>query len=125
MKVIDAGAAVALLIGDVDPSGIETGDLAAPHLIDSEVTNALRRLVARGALADEGAAAAFEGFLALQFARYPADHLRPRMWDLRHNLSGYDATYVALAEATGAVALITTDVRLANAPGVTCPVELM
>jgi predicted nucleic acid-binding protein len=47
------------------------------------------------------------------------------MWALRHNLSAYDATYVALAELTGATALLTTDARLANAPGIDCPVELV
>ncbi len=47
------------------------------------------------------------------------------MWALRHNLSGYDAAYVALAELTAASALLTTDARLANAPGILCPVQLL
>lgn len=47
------------------------------------------------------------------------------MWELRHNLSAYDATYVALAEATGATALLTTDSRLLGAPGITCPIEVL
>jgi predicted nucleic acid-binding protein len=66
-----------------------------------------------------------EGFLALELTRYTADWLRPRMWELRHNLSGYDATYVALAELTGATSLLTTDARLTNAPGLACAVELL
>lgn len=125
LKVIDAGVVVAVLIGDLDPISLRSGDLAAPHFIDSEVTNVLRRLVARGALDDDRASTAFEGFLGLQFQRYRADPLRPRMWELRHSLSGSDATYVALAEATGAAALVTTDARLAAAPGVQCPIELL
>src|SRR3954447_8357619 len=64
---------------------------------------------------DAGAAVA--GFLELSISRYPADWLRPRMWALRHNLSAYDATYVGLAEMTAATSLLTTDARLANAPG--------
>ncbi len=51
--------------------------------------------------------------------------LRPRMWALRHNLSAYDATYVALAEMTNAKALLTTDARLARAPGTHCLVEVL
>lgn len=68
-----------------------------PHLVDSEVTNVLRGLVRRGDLTDEQAGAALSGFAALTLTRFPAEALRPRMWELRHNLSGYDATYVALA----------------------------
>ncbi len=62
---------------------------------------------------------ALVGFTRLTLARFPADWLRPRMWALRHNLSAYDATYVALTEMIGATALLTTDTRLANAPGIT------
>ncbi|MEJ7775604.1 MAG: hypothetical protein WKF72_12425 [Nocardioidaceae bacterium] len=57
--------------------------------------------------------------------RFPADWLRPRMWALRHNLSAYDATYVALTEMTDATALLTTDARLAAAPGPECDIELL
>jgi predicted nucleic acid-binding protein len=58
--------------------------------------------------------------------RYPADWPRPRIWALRHDLYAYDATYVALAEMADATALLlTTDTRLANAPGITCPIELL
>ncbi|MDQ6752647.1 MAG: type II toxin-antitoxin system VapC family toxin, partial [Actinomycetota bacterium] len=100
-------------------------ELAAPHLIDSEVTHVLRGLELRGVLSAERASLAFQGFISLSLTRYPADWLRPRMWALRHNLRGYDATYVALAELTGASALLTTDARLANAPGILCPVQLL
>ncbi len=125
MRVVDAGVVVELVAGDLDPDQLGDEELAAPHLIDSEVVNALRRLAYRGQLSDWQAAAALEGFLALILVRYPADWLRSRMWALRHNVSAYDATYLALAEATEATALLTTDVGLASAPGVRCRVEVV
>ena len=125
MNVVDAGVVVALVAGGLDPDRLGAEDLAAPHLLDTEVTHALRGLVLRGALTDEQAALAMTGFAELEIARYPADWLRPRMWALRHNLSAYDATYVALAEMTAATSLLTTDARLANAPGVACTIHLL
>jgi predicted nucleic acid-binding protein len=68
---------------------------------------------------------ALEGFTRIALVRFPADWLRPRIWSLRPNLSAYDATYVALAEAIGATALITADARLAGAPGIRCAVDLL
>jgi len=111
-------------VNDLDPELLGDDELAAPHLIDSEVTNVLRRLVVQGILTEQQGTSAFDGFTRLVLTRFPADWLRPRMWALRHNLSAYDATYVALAEMTGATALLTTDARLARAPGVSCPIEL-
>ena len=116
MRIVDAGVIVELLAGDLDPDLLGDEELAAPHLIDSEVTHVLRGLVHRGGLSEEQGELAMAGFIELTITRYPADWLRPRMWALRHNLSGYDATYVALAEMTGATALLTTDARLAQAP---------
>ena len=66
-----------------------------------------------------------DGFLNLTLTRYAAHSLRRRMWELRHNLSAYDATYLALAEQTGATALLTTDTRLANAAGSNCAVQVV
>lgn len=125
MRIIDAGVVVELLAGDLDPDRLGAEELAAPHLIDSEVTHVLRGLVRRGVLSEEQGDLAVEGFTQVTLTRFPADWLRPRMWALRHNLSGYDATYVALTEMTGATALLTTDVRLANAPGPECLIELL
>ena len=125
MRVVDAGVIVELVASDLDPDRLGDEELAVPHLIDSEVTNVLRRLVRRKILTERQGASALDGFTLLALTRYPADWLRPRMWALRHNLSAYDATYVALAEMTGATALLTTDTRLANAPGVNCPIELL
>jgi predicted nucleic acid-binding protein len=125
VKVIDGGVVVELLIGGLDPDRLGDGDLAVPHLIDSEVTNVLRRLIQRGDLSPRQGGAAMRGFLTLALSRYPAEPLRSRMWQLRHNLSGYDATYVALAEALAADSLVTTDGRMAAAPGIRVPVELL
>ncbi len=116
---------VELVAGDLDPDRLGDEELAAPHLIDSEVTHVLRSLVLRLTLSDEQGAAALDGFSGLTITRFPADWLRPRMWALRRNLSAYDATYAALAEATGATSLLTTDARLVRAAGIRCAVELL
>lgn len=123
MIVVDASAIVDLLVGALAFDRFDNEELAVPHLIDSEVVNVLRGLVRNGALTAEEGDVAFEGFTQLALTRYPADWLRPRMWELRNNLSAYDATYVALAEMLGATALVTTDAQLARAPGVSCPIE--
>jgi predicted nucleic acid-binding protein len=125
LNVVDAGVIVELVAGRLDPDRLGIEDLAAPHLLDTEVTHVLRGLVLRGALTDEQALTAMAGFAQLAIVRYPADWLRPRMWALRHNLSAYDATHVALTEMTAATSLLTTDARLANAPGVRCDVRLL
>ncbi len=125
MKVVDAGVIVELLTNDLDPDRLGDEELAVPHLIDSEVTNVLRRLVAQKLLSNKQGRTALDGFISVALTRFPADWLRPRMWALRHNLSAYDATYVALTEAIGATALLTTDARLANAPGINCRIELL
>ena len=125
MRVVDASVIVELIANDLDPDRLGDEELAVPHLIDSEVTNVLRRLVFHKILTDKQATSALDGFIRLALTRFPADWLRPRIWALRHNLSAYEATYVALAEMTGATALLTTDTRLANAPGINCPIELL
>ncbi len=114
-----------LIAGDLATDRLGDEDLAAPHLVDSEVVNALRLLVSRGTLTEEQGTLALDGFTRLVLRRYAADWLRPRMWVLRHNLSAYDSTYVALAEMLGATALLTTDLRLARAPGIECRVEVL
>lgn len=125
MNVIDAGVVVELVAGGLDPERLGAEELGAPHLVDSEVTHALRGLVLRGLLSVEQGTEALEGFGRLALTRFPAAGLRGRMWELRENLSAYDATYVALAEAVGAGALLTTDARLAGAPGVRCAVRVL
>ena len=123
--MVDAGVVVELVAGDLDPDLLGDEELAAPHLIDSEVTHVLRSLVLRHSLSEEQGERALAGFTRLSITRIPADWLRWRMWALRHNLSAYDATYVALAEMSGATMLLTTDARLANAPGVRCDIQLL
>lgn len=125
MRIVDAGVVVELLAGGLDPDQLGEEELAAPHLIDSEVTHVLRGLVQRGELSEEQGEWALEGFIELTLTRFPVDWLRARMWALRHNLSAYDATYIALAEMTGATALLTTDARLARAPGPWCRIQLL
>lgn len=125
MRVLDAGVVVDLLVGRLDDTALAGEEAGVPHLLDSEVTNVLRRLVLRGDLTVEQGDAAMAHFLALDLERFPADRLRVRMWDLRENLTAYDATYVALAEAVGATALLTTDARLAGAPGLRCTVRVV
>ena len=125
MKIVDAGVVVELLVGGLDPQRLGPEELAAPHLLDSEVTQVLRGLVRRGVLATKQGDLAMEGFMRLTLTRFPADWLRPRIWELRDDLSAYDATYVALAELADATALLTTDARLANAPGPRCRVDLL
>ena len=125
MRVLDAGVVVDLLVGRLDETALGGEEAGVPHLLDSEVTSVLRRLVLRGELTVEQGDAAMARFLELDLERFPADRLRPRMWELRANLTGYDATYVALAEAVGATALLTTDARLAGAPGLRCAVHVV
>lgn len=125
MRVVDAGVVVELLVGGLPVHNLGEEELAAPHLLDSEVTNALRRLVLQGSLTEQQGRAAMDGFRQLTLTRYAADWLRPRMWELRHNLSAYNATYVALAEATEATALLTTDAHLATVPGVRCTIHVL
>lgn len=126
MKVLDSSAAIKLLVGDGEAVELDNEELVAPHLIDSEVVNALRQLVMRRQLTDDEGATALEFFGALEIARYPADWLRGRMWALRGNFTGQDATYIALAEMLGNVPLLTADARIRDAPvALNCPVELL
>ena len=84
----------------------------------------LSRFVAAGRISADRGREALDDFLDLAVVRYPHDVLAARMWELRDNLTAYDAMYVALAEALGAP-LITTDRRLAGAAGIRCVVEVL
>lgn len=90
--------------------------LHAPHLLDVEVTQVLRRLEGAGSVSNSRAEEALEDLLALRIVRHPSSALLLRVWELRQNLSASDGLYVALAEALEAP-LVTTDHRLAGAPG--------
>lgn len=96
----------------------------APALVDFEVAQVLRRLVAGGAMSASRGRAALELLAELPVSRHPGVPLLPRVWELRANLTAYDAAYVALAEAL-ACPLLTGDASLARAPGLRAPVELL
>ena len=96
----------------------------APHLIDAEVGNVLRKQVAAGAIEGDTAEAALRALEPLIAARYAHTAFVKPAWSLRHNVTYYDALYVALA-ARLAVPLLTADKRLANAPGLPCAVEVI
>ena len=125
MLVVDASAVTELLLGRSAGDAVAEElrnhefDLHAPHLLDVEVVSALRRLVAAGHVTAERAAEAIDDLLALPLDRHVHHVLVPRIWELRENLSAYDATYVALAEAVAdeGAPLITADARLARAAG--------
>jgi predicted nucleic acid-binding protein len=97
-------------------------DLHAPHLLDVEVANALRRRVTTRAIRETRAKQALEDLSDLDLTRYPHLPFIERVWELRANLTAYDAVFVALAEALGAT-LVTTDSRLARAPGARVEIE--
>jgi predicted nucleic acid-binding protein len=98
--------------------------LHAPHLLDVEVAQVVRRYAATGDIDQERGRSALADLADFPLRRYPHDLLLPRVWDLRNNLTAYDAVYVALAEALGAP-LITRDRRLAAAAGHNARIELV
>jgi predicted nucleic acid-binding protein len=124
--VCDSSALVAVLV-DAGPAGrwataaITGTDLIAPHLAVFEAANVLRRHEVAGLIGSDQAAQAHADLLDLPIELWPYDLLASRTRELRRNLSTYDASYVALAELTGAT-LITLDVRITRAAGVRCTV---
>ncbi len=102
----------------------EVGDLVAPDLIDVETTAVLRKRWVAGDLSDQRFSEAIGDLEDLALTRYPTLPLMRRAFELRSNVTAYDAAYVALAERLSC-ALITSDQRLAAAPMVTCPVEVL
>jgi predicted nucleic acid-binding protein len=127
--VVDASVLAPALAGagaDADAARARLSDerLAAPELVDLEVTSVLRRHVLAGRLTADRASRAVSALVALPLRRVAHRPLLPRCWQLRGNLTVYDASYVALAEALGAV-LVTADERLAHASGLRCTVEVL
>jgi predicted nucleic acid-binding protein len=129
MIVLDASAAVDWLLQTPAGQHIEkrlysrNETLHAPHLIDLEVTQVLRRLALQGVVSVHRAHEAVQDLLDLRITRYPHLVLLPRVWQFRHNFSAYDAAYIVLAEKLGA-AIVTRDARLASASGHAASVEL-
>ena len=130
MIVVDASAALEVLLRTPRAAAVNTrlfagGDLLnAPHLVDLEIVQVLRRHVSAGEMTAARAAEALEVWHAFPIARWPHERLLGRVWALRATLTAYDAAYVALAEALDVV-LVTTDGKLARAPGHGARVEVV
>jgi predicted nucleic acid-binding protein len=125
MVVVDASVLVnALLINGAARARLADANLQAPDLIDAELLSVLRRLVLAGRLTEQHALSALTTSQQLGLRRHASRHLWPRAWELRSNLTAYDALYVALAERLGAT-LLTADARAARAPDLQCSVEVM
>ncbi len=128
MLVVDTSAVLGVLAARNPPPGLvgllaADGDLHGPHLLDTEVLHALHRLSIAGELTADRAEDARSDFAELALIRYPHAPLSDRVWELRHNLTAYDATFVALAERLEAP-LVTCDARLARASGHRATVRL-
>lgn len=130
MIVVDASAILEVLLRSPAAAPI-TGRLLdpdetlhAPHLIDVEVAQALRRYAVSGKITADRGRDALSDLLDFPLSRYPHHLLVMRIWELRDNLTAYDAAYVALAELLDAP-LVTCDRRLANAPGHRATIEIV
>lgn len=114
---VPGGPAADLLAGDDDVFQV-------PSIFDAEVLSALRGLVRGGKFAGAAAAELVADLMMLPVDRWHMSPLLPRMWELRENLTPYDAAYVALAELTGAV-LVTGDERITASPGTRCDIQVV
>ena len=123
--VLDASAAVAGLLNDGPARlAMATERLRAPHLVDHEVASTLRRHVLAGEIDLASGQRALDVWRGTGVKRYAGLPQLGRVWQLRENLSAYDAAYVALAEALGC-SLVTADRRLSRTPGPRCPVTVV
>jgi predicted nucleic acid-binding protein len=128
MLVVDAGVLFEVVADTPNSESVRTrladdDDHAAPHLVDAEVFMVIQREHRAGRLDSTAAAQAVDDLRLWPGERWPHRPLLERAWELRANVRGYDAMYVALAEAFGAT-LITLDARLARAPGLRCSIEV-
>jgi predicted nucleic acid-binding protein len=124
--VVDASVVAAALIsqsahGAWSEDLLAREQLAAPGLLPAEVANALRRAARAGDVSSDVASLAHALMLEIEIELFPYRPVAERVWELRANLSSYDAWYVALAEALDAP-LATLDLRLGRAPGIGCEV---
>jgi predicted nucleic acid-binding protein len=130
MIVADASAVAEVLlrkqIADAIAARLFASGLAlhVPHLLDVEVAHVIRRHAAVGEIVAERGRELMTDLVELPMQRHAHDWLLPRVWELRHNLTAYDAVYVALAEALDAP-LVTRDARLAAAAGHQARVEVV
>ena len=122
MIVVDASAILEVILRTESARVVESvlfdsrQSLHAPELLDIEVAQVLRRYEAGGEIDDKRGREALSDLRGLRIHRYPHGLLLPRIWELRNNMTAYDAAYIALSEAIGAT-FVTCDRRLANAPG--------
>lgn len=128
MIVADTSAVIEALLGrppneELRRRFAEAEVIDAPHLLDIEFLHALRRVVLAGRLSADGGQSALIAFSRLRLRRHPHWPFADRIWDLRQNLSAYDASFVALAEALE-MPLVTCDRRLAAARGNAAEIEL-
>lgn len=130
MIVVDASV-LANVVGDDEAAGrlararlAAASAVSAPDLVDVETVSVLRRRWLAGDLSDERFRFAVDDLLALPVTRFPVGPLMVRAFELRANITAYDACYIALAEALDCP-LITSDRRLANAPMTTCATEVL
>jgi predicted nucleic acid-binding protein len=127
--VVDASV-IAPAVVDGGPDGemcrarIKGQSLAAPDLLRVEAVSVIRRRLPAGGLTEKQATHAIGDLLSLPIAVYPTAALLRRVWELRDNVTAYDACYVALAEALRCP-LVTADRRLAKAPGTRCEFDLV
>jgi len=128
--VVDASALLEVLLRtpvarSIEERLFEPGQsLHAPHLVDLEIAQVLRRYAAGGQISAGRGREALDDLASFRLRRWPHESLIMRIWDLRRNLTAYDAAYVALAEALDAP-LLTRDRRLATAPGIRARVEVL
>ncbi|MCY3880760.1 MAG: type II toxin-antitoxin system VapC family toxin [Chloroflexi bacterium] len=131
MIVIDASVVVDMFLGEGGLAGDELGarisrgeEIGAPHLLDAEVAQALRRLSMHGEMAIDRAHASVGEVVSLPIRRYSHGWLLRRAFELRDNATVYDALYLSLAEALD-VPLLTCDARLRDVPGCHATVEVL
>jgi predicted nucleic acid-binding protein len=130
MIVVDASAVLEALLRTPAARAVErrlfepSQTLHVPHLIDVEVAQVVRRYAANREIDVARGRMALADLADFPMQRYPHDFLLPRVWELRNNLTAYDAVYVALAEALDAP-LLTRDKRLAASPGHHARIELV
>jgi predicted nucleic acid-binding protein len=128
--VIDASALVEYLLQGAAAAALQRRflepavTLHAPHLIDVEILHVLRKQALRGAITGARGQLAVQRLAALRLARYPHEKLLARIWSLRHNVSAYDAAYIALAGSLDAP-LLTLDRGLAASVGHRAHIELV
>lgn len=127
MIVVDASV-LAPIVADGETDGeqyrhrVRGERLCGPDLLRVEVVSVIQRQLAIGTLSLEQADQAVNDLVELPITVYPVSPLVPRAWELRENVTAYDACYVALAEALDCT-LLTADLRLSRAPGVRCAIE--